>query len=206
MKKSTVLSKMESLRGAIYNLSGKIDEIRNNNYLSIDGKTYELEELKYKWENWYGAYYNELKTIADNLLSSVEGNRAEDEVKKLTDPGYQAVLQNNLKLFESGALEVSTAKALIDHYKDDWTALSLIRSTVGDIWGDGNPKNAEIAQYIPIDNRERTKDLLAKFSRGVDAINYQRLMDDDKFVKARVEALIVFLNSDFLDENMEAQY
>lgn len=48
MKKSTVLSKMESLRGAIYNLSGKIDEIRNNNYLSIDGKTYELEELKYK--------------------------------------------------------------------------------------------------------------------------------------------------------------
>ena len=205
MKKSTVLSKMESLRGAIYNLSGKIDEIRNNNYLSIDGKTYELEELKYKWENWYGAYYNELKTIADNLLSSVEGNRAEDEVKKLTDPGYQAVLQNNLKLFESGALEVSTAKALIDHYKDDWTALSLIRSTVGDIWGDGNPKNAEIAQYIPIDNRERTKDLLAKFSRGVDEINYQRLMDDDKFVKARVDALIVFLNSDFLDENMEAQ-
>ena len=206
MKKSTVLAKTESLKGAIYNLSGKMDEIRNNNYLSIDGKTYELEELKYKWENWYGAYYNELKTIADNLLSSVEGNRAEDEVKKLTDPGYQAVLQNNLKLFESGALEVSTAKALIDHYKDDWTALSLIRSTVGDIWGDGNPKNAEIAQYIPIDNRERTKDLLTKFSRGVDAINYQRLMDDDKFVKARVEALIVFLNSDFLDENMEAQY
>ena len=206
MKKSTVLAKTESLKGAIYNLSAKMEEIRNNNYLSIDGKTYELEELKYKWENWYGAYYNELKTIADNLLSSVEGNRAEDEVKKLTDPGYQAVLQNNLKLFESGALEVSTAKALIDHYKDDWTALSLIRSTVGDIWGDGNPKNAEIAQYIPIDNRERTKDLLAKFSRGVDEINYQRLMDDDKFVKARVEALIVFLNSDFLDENMEAQY
>jgi len=205
MKKSTVLSKTESLRGAIYNLSGKMDEIRNNNYLSIDGKTYELEELKYKWENWYGAYYNEMKTIADNLLSSVEGNRAEDEVKKLTDPGYQAVLQNNLKLFESGALDVATAKALIDHYKDDWTALSLIRSTVGDIWGDGNPKNAEIAQYIPIDSRERTKDLLTKFSRGVDAINYQRLMDDDKFVKARVDALIVFLNSDFLDENMEAQ-
>lgn len=205
MKKSTVLSKMESLRGAIYNLSGKMEEIRNNDYLSIDGKVHELEELKYQYENWYGAYYNELKTIADNLLSSVEGNRAEDEVKKLTDPGYQAVLQNNLKLFESGALEVSTAKALIDHYKDDWTALSLIRSTVGDIWGDGNPKNAEIAQYIPIDNRERTKDLLAKFSRGVDAINYQRLMDDDKFVKARVDALIVFLNSDFLDENMEAQ-
>ena len=205
MKKSTVLSKMESLRGAIYNLSGKMDEIRNNNYLSIDAKVYELEELKYKWENWYGAYYNELKTIADNLLSSVEGNRAEDEVKKLTDPGYQAVLQNNLKLFESGALEVSTAKALIDHYKDDWTALSLIRSIVGDIWGDGNPKNAKIAQYIPIDNRERTKDLLTKFSRGVDAINYQRLMDDDKFVKQRVDGLILFLNSDFLDENMEAQ-
>ena len=35
-------------------------------------------------------------------------------------------------------------------------------------------KNAEIAQYIPIDNCERTKDLLTKFSRGVDEINYQR--------------------------------
>lgn len=206
MKKSTVLAKTESLRGAIYNLSEKIEKIRNNNYLSVEGKTYELEELKYQYENWYGAYYNEMKTIADNLLSSVERDRAEDEVKKLTDYGYQAALQNALKLLEKEALEVSTAKALIDHYKDDWTALSLIRSTVGDIWGDGNPKNAEIAQYIPIDNRERTKDLLAKFSRGVDEINYQRLMDDDKFVKARVEALIVFLNSDFLDENMEAQY
>lgn len=205
MKKSTVLSKMESLRGAIYNLSGKMDEIRNNDYLSIDGKTYELEELKYKWENWYGAYYNEMKEIADNLLSSVEGNRAEDEVKKLTDPGYQAALQNNLKLFESGALDVATGKALIDYYKGDWTALSLIRNALGDIWGGDNPKNAEIAQYIPIDNRERTKDLLAKFSRGVDEINYQRLMDDDKFVKQRVDGLILFLNSDFLDENMEAQ-
>ena len=205
MKKSTVLSKMESLRGAIYNLSEKIEKIRNNNYLSVEGKTYELEELKNEWKNWYGAYYNEMKTIADNLLSNVERNRAEDEVKKLTDPGYQATLQNALKLLEKEALEVSTAKALIDHYKDDWTALSLIRSTVGDIWGDGNPKNAEIAQYIPIDNRERTKDLLAKFSRGVDEINYERLMVDDQFVKARVDALIVFLNSDFLDENMEAQ-
>lgn len=42
MKKSTVLAKTESLKGAIYNLSGKMDEIRNNNYLSVDGKTYEL--------------------------------------------------------------------------------------------------------------------------------------------------------------------
>ena len=48
--------------------------------------------------------------------------------------------------------------------------------------------------------------MLAKFSRGVDEINYQRLMDDDKFVKQRVDGLILFLNSDFLDENMEAQY
>ena len=206
MKKSTVLAKTESLKGAIYNLYEKIEKIRNNNYLSVEGKTYELEELKYQYENWYGAYYNELKALSDGLLEKVERKRAEDEVKKLTDYGYQAALQNALKLLEKEALEVSTAKALIDHYKDDWMALSLIRSTVGDIWGDGNPKNAEIAQYIPIDNRERTKDLLAKFSRGVDEINYERLMVDDQFVKARVDALIVFLNSDFLDENMEAQY
>lgn len=205
MKKSTVLAKTESLKGAIYNLSEKIEKIRNNNYLSVEGKTYELEELKYQYENWYGAYYNELKALSDGLLEKVERKRAEDEVKKLTDYGYQAALQNALKLLEKEVLEVSTAKALIDHYKDDWMALSLIRSTVGDIWGDGNPKNAEIAQYIPIDNRERTKDLLAKFSRGVDEINYERLMVDDQFVKARVDALIVFLNSDFLDENMEAQ-
>ena len=181
-----------------------MEEIRNNDYLSIDGKVHELEELKYQYENWYGAYYNELKALSDGLLEKVERKRAEDEVKKLTDYGYQAALQNALKLLEKEALEVSTAKALIDHYKDDWMALSLIRSTVGDIWGDGNPKNAEIAQYIPIDNRERTKDLLTKFSRGVDEINYERLMVDDQFVKARVDALIVFLNSDFLDENMEA--
>lgn len=206
MKKSTVLSKMESLRGAIYNLSGKMEEIRNNDYLSIDGKTYELEELKYKWENWYGAYYNEMKTIADNLLSSVEGNRAEDEVKKLTDPGYQAVLQNNLKLFESGALDVATGKALIDHYKGDWTALSLIRNALGDIWGGDNPDNAKLAQYMPIDNRERTKDLLNKFAFGIEEMNYERLMADDQFVKVRVSASIDFLKSDFLDENMEAQY
>ena len=54
MKKSTVLAKTESLKGAIYNLSGKMEEIRNNDYLSIDGKVHELEELKYQYENWYG--------------------------------------------------------------------------------------------------------------------------------------------------------
>jgi len=123
----------------------------------------------------------------------------------LTDPGYQAALQNNLKLFESGALDVATGKALIDYYKGDWTALSLIRNALGDIWGGDNPKNAEIAQYIPIDNRERTKDLLNKFAFGIEEMNYERLMADDQFVKARVSASLDFLQSDFLDENMEAQ-
>ena len=123
----------------------------------------------------------------------------------MTDPGYQAALQNNLKLFESGALDVATGKALIDYYKGDWTALSLIRNALGDIWGGDNPKNAEIAQYIPIDNRERTKDLLNKFAFGIEEMNYERLMADDQFVKARVSASLDFLQSDFLDENMEAQ-
>ena len=100
MKKSTVLAKTESLKGAIYNLSGKMEEIRNNDYLSIDGKVHELEELKYQYENWYGAYYNELKALSDGLLEKVERKRAEDEVKKLTDYGYQAALQNALKLLE----------------------------------------------------------------------------------------------------------
>lgn len=154
MKKSTVLAKTESLKGAIYNLSGKMEEIRNNNYLSIDGKTYELEELKYKWENWYGAYYNELKALSDGLLEKVERNRAEDEVKKLTDYGYQAALQNALKLLEKEALEVSTAKALIDHYKDDWTVLEAPWGISGEMAILKMLKSPNIFQLITVSVRK----------------------------------------------------
>lgn len=204
MNKKAIITKMESLRGAINNLSEKIDEVKNNQFLSAEGKENELEAIKFKYDGWYGAYYDELKTIADNLLPNKEAQRAELEVKLLTDPGYQAALQNTVKLFESGALAVSTGKALIDHYKNDRTALSLLRNALGDIFGNGNPNSAELAQYIPADNSNRTKDLLNKFAGAVDELNYKRLMEDPEFVKQRVDGAITFLESDYLDDNMDA--
>lgn len=204
MNKKAIITKMESLRGAINNLSGKIDEVKNNQFLSAEGKENELEAIKFKYDGWYGAYYDELKTIADNLLPNKEAQRAELEVKLLTDPGYQAALQNTVKLFESGALAVSTGKALIDHYKNDRTALSLLRNALGDIFGNGNPNSAELAQYIPADNSNRTKDLLNKFAGAVNELNYKRLMEDPEFVKQRVDGAITFLESDYLDDNMDA--
>lgn len=204
MNKKAIITKMESLKGAINNLSGKIDEVKNNQFLSTEGKKNELETLKFNYDGWYGAYYDELKTIADNLLPNKEAQRAELEVKLLTDPGYQAALQNTVKLFESGALAVSTGKALIDHYKNDRTALSLLRNALGDIFGNGNPNSAELAQYIPADNSNRTKDLLNKFAGAVDELNYKRLMEDPEFVKQRVDGAITFLESDYLDDNMDA--
>lgn len=204
MNKKSIITKMESLKGAINNLSEKIDEVKNNQFLSAEGKENELEAIKFKYDGWYGAYYDELKTIADNLLPNKEAQRAELEVKLLTDPGYQAALQNTAKLFESGALAVSTGKALIDHYKNDRTALSLLRNALGDIFGNGNPNSAELAQYIPADNSNRTKDLLNKFAGAVDELNYKRLMEDPEFVKQRVDGAITFLESDYLDDNMDA--
>lgn len=204
MNKKAIITKMESLKGAINNLSGKIDEVKNNQFLSAEGKENELEAIKFKYDGWYGAYYDELKTIADNLLPNKEAQRAELEVKLLTDPGYQAALQNTVKLFESGALAVSTGKALIDHYKNDRTALSLLRNALGDIFGNGNPNSAELAQYIPADNSNRTKDLLNKFAGAVNELNYKRLMEDPEFVKQRVDGAITFLESDYLDDNMDA--
>lgn len=204
MNKKTIITKMESLKGAIDNLYGKIDEVNKNQFLSAEGKENELEAIKFKYDSWYGVYYDELKTIADNLLPEKEAQRAESEVKLLTDPGYQAALQNTVKLFESGALAVSTGKALIDHYKNDYTALSLIRNALGDIFGNGNPNSAELAQYIPSDNSNRTKDLLNKFAKAVDELNYKRLMEDPEFVKQRVDGAITFLESDYLDDNMDA--
>lgn len=204
MNKKAIITKMESLKGAINNLSGKIDEVKSNQFLSAEGKENELEAIKFKYDGWYGAYYDELKTIADNLLPNKEAQRTESEVKLLTDPGYQAALQNTVKLFESGALAVSTGKALIDHYKNDRTALSLLRNALGDIFGNGNPNSAELAQYIPADNSNRTKDLLNKFAGAVDELNYKRLMEDPEFVKQRVDGAITFLESDYLDDNMDA--
>lgn len=204
MNKKSIITKMESLKGAINNLSEKIDEVKNNQFLSAEGKKNEVETLKFNYDGWYGAYYDELKTIADNLLPNKEAQRAELEVKLLTDPGYQAALQNTVKLFESGALDVSTGKALIDHYKNDRTALSLFRNALGDIFGNGNPNSAELAQYIPADNSNRTKDLLNKFAGAVNELNFKRLMEEPEFVKQRVDGAITFLESDYLDDNMDA--
>ena len=204
MNKKTIITKMSALKGAISNLYGKIEEIQNNQFLSAEGKENELETLKFKYEAWYAGYYDDLKKIADNLLPDKEAKRAETEVKALTDSGYQVAVQNAVKLFESGALAVSTGKALIDHYKDDRTTLELFRNALGGIFGNGNPNSAELAQYIPADNSNRTKDLLNKFARAVDELNYERLMSDHGFVMQRVEGAITFLESDYLDDNMDA--
>ncbi|MEZ7615850.1 hypothetical protein O3651_02665 [Streptococcus sp. 27098_8_73] len=75
---------------------------------------------------------------------------------------------------------------------------------MGDIFGNDNPNSAGLAQYIPSDNSNRTKDLLNKFARAVDELNYKRLMEDPEFVKQRVDGAITFLKSDYLDDNMDA--
>ena len=204
MNKKTIITKMSALKGAISNLYGKIEEIQNNQFLSAEGKENELETLKFKYEAWYAGYYDDLKKISDNLLLDKEAKRAETEVKALTDSGYQVAVQNAVKLFESGALAVSTGKALIDHYKDDRTTLELFRNALGGIFGNGTQDSAELAQYIPVDNRNRTTDLLNKFSKGVNDMNYDRLISDPSAVLQRVEAMITFLESDYLDDNMDA--
>ena len=46
--------------------------------------------------------------------------------------------------------------------------------------------------------------MLNKFARAVDELNYKRLMEDPEFVKQRVDGAITFLESDYLDDNMDA--
>ena len=46
--------------------------------------------------------------------------------------------------------------------------------------------------------------MLNKFARAVDEMNYERLMSDHGFVMQRVEGAITFLESDYLDDNMDA--
>lgn len=57
MNKKTIITKMLALKGAIDNLAGKIDEVNNNQFLSTEGKENELEAIKFKYDSWYGAYY-----------------------------------------------------------------------------------------------------------------------------------------------------
>ena len=85
--------------------------------------------------------YGKIEEIQNNQFLSAEGKENELETLKFKyeawDSGYQVAVQNAVKLFESGALAVSTGKALIDHYKDDRTTLELFRNALGGIFGNG---------------------------------------------------------------------
>ena len=179
--KSSVLS--------ILNRSVKL----HDKYLSDLGKNDKKEKILTTYEKELSTNRNKIEVIIDSAINQIKKARSENSIRKLNDAGYQIGLQNVITMIKSGVIHsVDDFKCIIEVYKKDHNAISLIATTISssDI---SLERKMAFSSLLPKDNIERNIDLLTRVKNNI-------LIYMNEFNKLGIESQIDTLSRLFNDD------
>lgn len=158
----TLIKKELEIAKKLYNeLKAEREKIRKDNNYTSKGK----DELIKKTDD---RFLPSLNIQKEKLVELVDKGK-EKLVKKwstlnlLTDTGYQLGLQNTITLLSVQGLTKADALARIEFYKQDFSAMAMIKSV---LQNRGDSLGIEIAVQIPEDRREQNLSALDKLAMG----------------------------------------
>lgn len=165
--KSTILSILNNFAKICDKRSKEIYSIEHDENLSDSGKSYKKECLLSDYEKELSNNKSKIEEIIDSAINQIKKTRADNSVGKLADAGYQIGLQNVLTMIKNGAVpSTDDFKSIIEIYKKDCNAISLISATVSSSDIPLNDKMA-FSSLLPVDNIERNIDLLTRVRNNI---------------------------------------
>lgn len=171
----------------------EIFAIEHDVNLSDLGKNDKKEKILTTYEKELSTNRNKIEVIIDSAINQIKKARSENSIRKLNDAGYQIGLQNVITMIKSGVIHsVDDFKCIIEVYKKDHNAISLIATTISssDI---SLARKMAFSSLLPEDNIERNIDLLTRVKNHI-------LIYMNEFNKLGIESQIDTLSRLFNDD------
>ncbi|PWL52074.1 hypothetical protein KQH81_07035 [Clostridium cadaveris] len=193
-KKSELINTIKAYKEKQEALSNKILELNNNKELTPIGVEQRINNLIEPFEAVAQNVHDKAIGILDSAIKALEDRWRANTTGKLLDSSYQIGLSNIIKIIEAGAI---TSKEdfinIIDVYKDDYNALSIIRELLAN-----NGNALELLMLIPKDNREYNKKILNDLRNNIE--NYINPFNIKASISMPLDSMIQFIDTRLRDD------
>lgn len=193
-KKSELINTIKAYKEKQEALSNKILELDNNKELTPIGIEQRINNLTEPFEAVAQNAHDKAIGILDSAIKGLEDKWRANTTGKLLDSSYQIGLSNIIKMIEAGAI---TSKEdftnIIDVYKDDYNALSIIRELLAN-----NGNALELLMLIPKDNREYNKKILNDLRNNIE--NYINPFNIKASISMPLVSMIQFIDTRLKDD------
>jgi len=193
MKKQKLINLFESVLAVTQQANTEVSTISTNIELSVEGKQVAIDRVRENAAPTLADFKAQALTAIEDVLKAKQSERQENTIGKLSDSGYQAGLANTVKLFEVGAVTIDTGKELIEYYREDRNALSLIKAIL-----EKSPSSEDtlsLIDYLPKDTYSHTIKVLNDLYNGVNTKLDASTLIGEGTESYCVEGWLEFLNT-----------
>lgn len=205
-KKSELIQLFKEFKDRYSTIQVRIVEMQKSDAYTDIGREQTIGKILEEFQPTVQLYHDKAIAAIDNGLTALQAKWRSNSAGRLSDAGYQIGLGNVIKMIEAGAIhDRDDIQNIIETYKDDYNALATIKNIL--------PKSEqamEFAGLIPVDNREKNKQLLGQVRDNVDQyINSYRIENAMKSSVAfqgassivfAVDGMIEFANTRLTDD------
>ncbi|MCH5300953.1 MAG: hypothetical protein J1E56_06505 [Ruminococcus sp.] len=166
-KKTEILNIISSYQKSYNEALNTIKTICSSSEYTEEGKEQKISETLNTLHSLCTACHDTVISLIDTATENMKTEWRNKSTGRLNDTDYQLGLSNTLKMLEMNAIySEDDIKNIVDTYKDDYNAMSAIRSLVNK--NTNGFENANIIALIPNDNREKNISLLNQLKSNVD--------------------------------------
>lgn len=164
-KKAELIKVFKEYKVTYETLQAQVQEINKSESYTQVGREAAVSKLLGEFAPVVEMYRNRAIDIIDTGVDALAEKWRKNSTGKLMDSGYQAGLANVMKMLEMGAVkEREDIKNIIDNYAGDFNALAVLREI---LLKSKNKALHECVSLVPLDNREKNKELLAQLKGNV---------------------------------------
>lgn len=162
--KTTLINVITDYQNKYAVLARKVEEIKTSEMYTPEAKERDVS-------NTIRAFEPTVKEYHDRILEIINGGM--DALNKksvgfLMDRSYQETLNNIIRMIDSGVLNnADNIKMIISQYAGDFNALTAIKNH---LMASNNEVVYDLVTLIPMDNRDKHKELMDKFKKNVDDV------------------------------------
>jgi len=176
MKSLTLSAIINNAKREHESFQKEINDITASLLLTQEGKKQKIDEIKEEYKVVFDKTAGKAEAEIDSVIKNMKSDRKKSVTVHLADSGYQIGLKNAADMIKSGTMGNEDVESIIDKYKGDVGALTILKGAINDI--PDHSKAAALLSKIPVDEYEKNVDFLEKLKTSLSTSI--RKMEGDK--------------------------
>lgn len=187
--KTTLINVITDYQNKYAALARKVEEIKTSEMYTPEAKERDINDTIRAFEPTVKEYHDRILEIINGGMDALN----KKSVGFLLDRSYQETLNNIIHMIDSGVLNnADDIKMIISQYAGDANASAALKEA---LLGCKNKDAYNLVTLIPMDNRDKHKELMEKFKKNVDdTIDFYAVQCDLSYPSGNLSSTNVAMN------------